>query len=86
MEHGTSPDGIRQPGRYSVAYCLVCLPSVALSEFGVILPWVFAGVCAPLGALVGWLTLCPRRTGVLAWIAGMGVAGVASGLLAFAGV
>lgn len=41
---------------------------------------------APLGALVGWFTLRARRAGALAGIAGMGVAGVASGLLAAPGV
>lgn len=86
MGQGASPEDIRQLGRYSGAHLLVCLPFVALGGFGVMPPWVFAAVSVPLGAVVGRLTLRPRRAGVLAGVAGMGVAGLLSGALSVAGV
>src|SRR4051812_8162535 len=86
MGQGASPEDIRQLGRYSAAHGLVCLPFVALGGFGVLPPWVFVAASVPLGALVGLFTLRPRRAGVLAGMAGMAVAGLASGALAAAGV
>lgn len=81
-----SPEEIRQLTRYSYAHLAACLPFVALGGFGVIPPWVFAAVSVPLGAAVGAYTLRPRRAGVLAGVAGMGVAGLLSGVFWAAGV
>src|SRR5262245_60771436 len=86
MAQGASPEDIRQLGRYSTVHCLACLPLVALTGFGVIPAWMFAALSLPLGAVVGLFTLRPRFAGVLAGMAGMGVAGVVSGVLAILGV
>ncbi len=86
MGQGASPEDIRQLTRYSYTHLAACLPFVALGGFGVLPPWVFAAVSAPLGAIVGWFTLRPPRAGVLAGMAGMAVAGVVSGGSAALGV
>ena len=86
MSQGASPEDIRLLSRYSWVHLAACLPFVALGGFGVVPPWVFAVVSAPMGAAVGALTLRPRRAGVLAGMAGMMVAGALSGALSVAGV